>query len=280
MDQSKCVVASRRIFTALAIALGTSTSASAATVQVTPANMNGWAFYTTDSSGLVGTGNATAEMVNGPASPPLGTGSAHLATTPGGGDGSAQLRNDGWAGIRIDALTSLGYSTFATSWNGSQLPFLTIWLDTNGDTVRDDRLWFEPVYSRAGAGNGNPNPQADPTLNTWQAWDALNGMWYSDNVGGPGSNAITLAAFLAVEPDATIINDAAQGIGGIRLATGFASAGNTFDTNVDAFVIGTAAGTTTYNFELNGSAAVPLPGTLWLVGIAFPAFGLQRRVFS
>ena len=76
---------------ALAVCWATHTHASITVV--TPGNMDGWAFYSTDSSAIVGTGTATTGMVNGPATPPSGTGSAHLMTGAGAGDGSAQLRN-------------------------------------------------------------------------------------------------------------------------------------------------------------------------------------------
>jgi hypothetical protein len=173
------------------------------------------------------------------------------------------MRNSSWAGTKVSALTSLSYSTLATAWNGQQLPYLTIWLDRNGDSVRDDRLWFEPAFSEADAGNGNPSPQADAALNVWQTWDALGGMWYADSMPGPGSNAFTIAEYLAVPANinATIINDASQGIGGIRVTSGFASAGNNFNAYVDNFTIGTAGGATTYDFELQ-AAVVPEAGSL------------------
>ncbi len=256
-----------------AIAVCWATNTHASITVVAPGSMDGWAFYSTDSSAIIGTGTATTGMVNGPGTPPLGTGSAHLMTGAGAGNGSAQLRNSDWAGTRIDALTSLSYSTYATAWNGSQMPYLTLWLDTDGNGTRDDRLWFEATYSRAGAGNGNPSPQTDPVLNTWQTWNLLTGMWYTDNGdagSGPGSNAKTLAAILGAIPNATIINDADQGIGGIRIASGFASAGNNFDANVDNFTIGTAGGTTTYDFEL---AAVPEPTTLIAGALLLLPFG-------
>jgi hypothetical protein len=231
--------------------LAIAVSGHAAVLTVTPTSMDGWAFYKTDPGNTYGAGDAVTGMVNGPATPPLGTGSANLNT---GSDGSqsAQLRNSSWAGPAIANLTSLNYSTYATSWNGQQLPYLTMYL-SNGD-----RLWFEPDYSSTDFGGS----QSAPTLNTWQTWDALDGKWYTDNHFGPGSNATTWANVLATEGSGvTIVNDAGHGgIGGIRIASGYASPGDTFDANVDAFTIGTAAGTTTYDFE--AQAAVPEPTTL------------------
>jgi PEP-CTERM motif len=234
-----------------------------AAVVVSPANMDGWAFYKTDGDPTYtyGAGAATAEMVNGPATPPLGTGSAHFNT---GSDGSqsAQLRLSSWAGTAIGDLTSLSYSTYATSWNGQQMPYLTIYL-SNGD-----RLWFEPDYSSTDFGG----PQPAPALNTWQTWDALNGKWYSDNISGPGSNAKTWSYILAAEgPGVTIVADGA-GRGGIRIASGFASPGDVFNAYVDNFTIGTAAGTTTYDFE-----AVPEPTTLSLMALAIGGLALIRK---
>jgi hypothetical protein len=263
----KLIVASLCIATALLC------SSAWATI-VTPGNMNGWTIYTTDGSGTLNTGSGTGNFVTGPASPPLGTGSGHLQTPAGGGDQSVQFRDIGFAGTKMSALTTLSYSTFATAWNGSQLPYLTIWLSSG------DRLWFEPAYSAAGAGNGNPNPQANPALNTWQNWNALTGMWYSDNFAGPGSNAVTLAQYLTLAgtPDVTIV-DAAPGIGGIRVASGFASPGDNFNAYLDDFSIGTAAGTTTFDFE---PAAVPEARSFVLGGLLCSvigvAYGYRRLV--
>jgi hypothetical protein len=218
---------------------------------ITPTNLDGWTMFATTAGTNNPGGDGMANIVTGPGTPPLGIGSAHLFTG-GNGEQSAQLRNNAWAGTRIDDLTTLKYSTYATSWNGQQLPYLTIYLDTNNDNVRDDRLWFEPDYSGPGAGNGNPSPQAPVALNVWQTWNCLTGMWYSDQHAGPGSNAITLDDYLLLKPNAKIINDGA--LGGIRIASGFASDTDDFEAYVDAFEIGTADETITYNFEPSGCA--------------------------
>src|ERR1019366_9111912 len=60
------------------------TASSAATVAVTPSSMGNWAFDNRDAAGVVGAeSTASGGMVTGPATPPLGIGSANLATGNG-----------------------------------------------------------------------------------------------------------------------------------------------------------------------------------------------------
>jgi hypothetical protein len=265
--------ANMKIFTLIFTVYAIAGIADAATVVVDPNNMDGWTFYSTDSSGTLNTGSNVGQMVTGPATPPLGVGSANLMTAPGAGDGSEQLRSTNSAGTPLASITSLSYSTYATSIGGDQLPFLNLYVSSQGNGVYDDRLWFEPVYSSASAGNGNPNPQPNIALNAWQTWNAFTGMWYTDSgtpnanafpsdPNGPGDHAITFAEFLAAYPNATIVNPSA-GVGGIRLASGFSSPGDNYNTYVDAFTIGVNGVNTTYNFE-----PVPEPATLSLFGLS------------
>ena len=145
------------------------TAGKADTVIVTASNPSGWSFDNRDSNGVIIA--TTGSYVSGPATPPLGTGSANLTTGNGttGGDSGSELRNSGYAGTALDSISALSYSTYATSWNGQQLPYLMLYL-SNGD-----RLTFEPTYSPA---------QGAVALNTWQTWNALAGGWYDDNGTG------------------------------------------------------------------------------------------------
>lgn len=150
----------------------------ASNVVVSPGNMDDWAFLTTDNNGLPG-GNAgdIAQVVNGPGSPPLGTGSAQLATASGYGDESAQIRNTLYAGVRLDSLTALSYSTYATVNNGQQFPYIELNIARSGSGAPDDILFFEPPYQTPSTGNPSLPNQDDPVLNTWQTWNALAGGW-------------------------------------------------------------------------------------------------------
>jgi len=253
----------------------------AATIVVNPSNLHGWATMVTDSSGAQGSSNPTAGavFVTGPATPPVGVGSLNLYTGNGtvGGDGSAQVRNSDYSGLLVSSITSLSYSTYVTSNNGQQAPYLTMWVHTNGG---DDRLWFEPPYAN----------QGNVALNQWQTWNALTATagWYDDlgtGNSGPGSNSVSLATLLADlsangDTNATIYNPSAS-LGGIRIATGFASADNVFNTNLDNFTIGTSDGVTTYNFE--PGSAVPEPSSLVLGGTSLVVglgAWLRRRLVS
>lgn len=255
---------------------------SAATITVTSSNPSGWTLYETGVYDNAPASNGgSANFVNGPGTPPLGTGSAHLQTGAGFGDSSVQLRNDSWAGVLISSLTALSYSTYGSAWNGQQMTYLTLYLDLDGDGTYDsnfdDRLHFEPDYSSAGAGNGNPSPQPAPVLGQWQEWNLLTGMWYSDTLGGPGSNAITLGTYTAANPTAQIVNPTGS-FGGIRITSGFASDTDNFNMYVDAFTIGTGRGITVYDFELQDAAtAVPEPASMLLLGSGLAAVAARRR---
>jgi hypothetical protein len=255
--------------------------------------MGSWSFDNRDADGNPGLNpTATTGMVSGPDTPPLGSGSAHLATGNGttGGDGSAELRDTEFAGVKLSDLTALSYSTYDVANNGSQFPFLGLVISTTGDSsTTDDILFFEPPYQTAGSSGPGVPDQGPTAMNTWQTWNAFEGGWWDNNniCGDGGTNTMTFANCIANFPDAVI---GTQGtLGGIRLDVGIADPMNTFDGNVDNFTIGftpsvsslapVAGVLDTFNFDPDATTSpVPEPPTYGLVlaGAALVALAKLR----
>jgi hypothetical protein len=236
----------RRVPAVLAVAaaaLVAAAAAFAATVVVTPSQLDGWA-VNNDTCGAATTG--TVSFVTGPATPPAGTGSVQF-TVGANGDSYPTVRQSGYNGVRLASVTALDYYTYVShAGAGSQAPYLDVYVDNNGDGVRDDILTFEPVYQTS---------QGTVTPNTWQHWDAVNGLWWSDSMGGPPP-LFTLSSYVASHPTSTILN--VDG-GGVILAAGCGGAAwANFAGNADKLTIGVNGSNTTYDFE---PAAVTPPPT-------------------
>lgn len=231
---------------------------------ITASSLGNWTVTTSDSS-------VTSSFVTGPATPPLGAGSAQFQIGPDG-DSYIILRDDAdIAGTPISALTQLAYSTYQQQYLDGQAVYLSLVL-SNGD-----RTYFEPVYQNGGYGGDSvPNQCAGVTncagLNQWQTWNALSGGWW-DLSGFNGSNGgppvFTLADFAAANPDLTI--------SAIRLvAGGGAGAWDNFKGNADNLTFATASESKTFDFE----ASVPEPSALILLTIMIvgPAvLGLRKK---
>ena len=236
-------------------ALGTGLVGAGTTVVVNPKHLEGWAFLLTSATGV-------GEFVDGPETPPLGTGSVRLSS---GAHGhlSAQLRNRLFHGARLADLTALTYTTFATKGGGRVLPAIMLNVDLNGDGVfalsDDDLLFFEPAYQTPVTGNPSLPDQGAVRLTTWQPWDALAGGWWSFHgiaEATPGSGVKPLQHYLATQPNATIVN-ATDGAGGVRLVVGFGEEQDELDGHVNTFTIGLHGVDITYNFAA-GSIVVPV----------------------
>jgi hypothetical protein len=219
-----------------------------ANVVVRSNNLHGW----------VPTASSTASVsfVPGPATPPLGEGSAQLSVGSDG-DGAAQLRQTSFNGTPISDLTALSYSTYTSNDGsapavGDQTIYIILNVDKDANGTLDTLLFFEPEYQH-GYTAAVPD-QGDNVLNTWQTWNARGGGWYGiesstgDPVfAGPGSNVEPLDNFITSFPNARL-NVATSG--SLRLVAGFgAGSWDNFVGNVDNVTVGVSTANTTYDFE-------------------------------
>lgn len=190
---------------------------------------NNWVLYTRD-----GTPSTAAEFVDGPATPPLGTGSLQLTTTSG--SEKVALFNYDHVGTALPAVNDVSYSTYRQTGADQQVASLNLQVDFNGPNVAGGftTLVFEPVYNTT---------QGPVVSGAWQNWTGTGGgVWWSTRTinNQPGGAAVadmrTWDQIVASNPDATIL-------GGVGINQGSGNAGLT--DNVDAFTFDN----TTYDFE-------------------------------
>ncbi|MEM4404105.1 MAG: hypothetical protein QXD90_07455 [Candidatus Nitrosocaldus sp.] len=210
-------------------------SASSTIRVIGPGAMHGWAFMQEP----IGTGSGTGSMVYGPATPPMGKGSARL-TVSNASDGML-LGVLGYNGVRLADIDGLKYWTYRTS--GSN-PYLAISLQfnidkdvTDADNSFQGRLVFEPYYT-AGA---LPD-------NTWQEWNATDGKWWFTKPHLFGNqcdinNPCTWSYIISTFPNIGI--HPVLGAVILKAGSGWAS----FDGNVDALTISVNGDSITYDFE-------------------------------
>ncbi len=193
-------------------------------------------------------------------------------TAPGNGGGAESLVTADYDGLAASALSALSYSTYDTTSNGSQFPFIQLMISYTGGTPEfpdsnvDDIWFFEPAYQN-GSGSANcPGSQNAIAAGQWQSWNAAGGCWWDNQgVGNPGDGVVTLGTLLAAEPDATVVEDW-NGNGGLQLTVGYASSDDNFNGNVDAVTVNS----TTYDFE-----PAPEPSTWAMSLLAFGGLAQQ-----
>lgn len=105
-----------------------------------------------------------------------------------------RLRRGGYSGTYLADLTELKYSTYVVH----GLPtVMVLQVDVNGDAAKDFNIFYAP--------DGQEGP--DFTLNTWQQWNALQGVWGLEAVTIPGMpEEATIEELLALHPLARIID--------------------------------------------------------------------------
>lgn len=207
--------------------------ASAATidVDVTPGDQKGWVFFQETATG-------SGELVNGPATPPLGNGSARLQVN---GTGGMALGTNAFAGTRFDEITELEYSTYRASGSSALAISLQFGVDydlEDSNTSFQGRLVFEPYLT------------GSPASNIWQTWSPRNGKWWATGAPGsalcPQNNPCSWSQVLSTWPDAGIHASSTLGVVLFKAGGGWASG---FDGNVDAFTFEADGDKTIVNFE-------------------------------
>lgn len=190
------------------------------------------------------------QSADGPVRTPFGS-TSHQITINESTAQTELYRTPAYDNLKLADLTRLEYSTFAksnkTGTNERQPTYLRLSVDSDGSTgendplVRDTSLYFIP------ANNGTV------TQGTWQTWDVAHGK-LSVNGDDGAQAAVSLSAFLADHPQATLVNnDEGKPTGGaLALLTGCGLGGNT-DTQrngvyyVDRVIVGASGKDTLYD---------------------------------
>lgn len=146
-----------------------------------------------------------------------------------------RLRRGGYSGTLLKDLTELKYSTYVVN-NAPTIMVLQV--DVTNDDAKDFNIFFEPRPHFQGAG------YSPVILNTWQQWDALQGIWHFEAVTISGlPEKATMAQLVALHPNARIIDTPPLGHNGegVRFTIGGSPRPN-YDNTIgyfDALIIGT-----------------------------------------
>lgn len=204
----------------------------------------------------------TGGQEEGPASPPLGTGSFELRTpaTPGPNTGLAKVQyfTDDYDGTRLDTIDGIGYSSYLETPPGVAMVALNMRVDLNGDGSPDRYMVFEPYQDQ-----GNAAVQ----VGVWQSWDAYRGgaakWWLSGDPTCGQATPCTWNQILALYPNATIEEGTSCGPAGVKtpcpgsLGLNQGSGNPGVVSNADALYVSVNGERTTYDFELTP----PMPST-------------------
>jgi hypothetical protein len=191
-------------------------------------------------------------FVNGPGTPPRGTGSLQLRG-PNLSNDKITFTTDLHDGARIADLQALTYWTYrdgSSTSPGHTVPSINIFITNggpNGDVAWAPLVW-EPIYPFGAGAIQN---------NTWQEWDTMapsqtsyGGGWWSTRALGSicAFNCfVSWQTVLEQNPHATIIA-VPVGPGSLGVNLGRGPSGSFFG-NVDALSVTFDGTTTTYDFE-------------------------------
>ena len=200
----------------------------------------------------------TGTFENGPATPPLGTGSFELKTLTN--PEKVQLFTDRYDGVKLADIDGIGYSTYrdpASTGFIAGVSALNLRVDLTGDGQPDAYMVYEPYQDQ-----GNAAVQTG----VWQDWDAYNGgnakWWLNTGAGGCGqATPCTWNAIVAAFPNATIEEGINCGPGGVKvpcpgsLGLNQGSFNSGIISNADALYVNVNGDKTTFDFERD----LPMP---------------------
>ena len=227
------------------VALNIPNAFAATAVTVNPSNTN-WYLYN-DQNDAIQSDTSDHGFVNGPMSPPAGTGSVHLTKT---GADSYGIATNQFAGSSLNSISSLKYSTYRASGETSQAASLGFDVDsdnTDSDIGYQGRLTYEPYFTHT------------VSTGAWQNWDtqddAGTGNWWFSRTtlsGGESNQCVqsdpcTWSELNTKYPHASIL-------GRFILRTNGAN-GQVFNGNVDNLTFNS----TTYDFEPTPVPVTPVP---------------------
>ncbi|WP_426560729.1 Calx-beta domain-containing protein [Angustibacter sp. McL0619] len=232
----RVIVGVRESTTLYDLGLNGTTAAPAKALTVEPGHLQGWDQQAYDY--VSGTPLALHQsFVRGAGTAPHGLGSMRFELNNDSNPNRVErLRTSALDGMLVRDLSKLTFSTLqqpdADNATPQQPVYLRVNIDTNGDLNDDERMYFYP---------GNNAGQQTVAQGTWQKWDAGSGKWSIGSGDTGPENAVTLKAFLAEHPDATIVANPSGG-GGVAFQVG---GGGTSQMNgayyLDDVVIGTAS---------------------------------------
>lgn len=216
-----------------------SLSVQAAVVVITPAHFAPW-----QSGPLIspcGFVSGSTMFVNGPATPPLGTGSFEFDIPPL--SPHVFIHNSAINGVPLGNITALRYSTYVTASSLPNIaPRMILTIDTQDPMMPFDQIEFIPAS------------QGPVTTGVWQQWNAGAGVWHS-LFAFPAPPPFTLASYLAAHPGARIMSLPSPG--GLAVIAG--CDGSTQQASIDAVTFAISGASTTYDFELVEPASTPIP---------------------
>ena len=225
------------------------TFAANSTVVVTPSDMatnvadvvaepTSWFFYNDETDTI---DNSLGSFVVGPSTPPSGSGSVQISVS---GTQRRNLATYQFSGTPLADITTLAYSTYNPSTgNGGSINrsgYLNFNVDFDGTDTWQRRLVFLPTDNGA------------VVQDSWQEWDAVQSgaaLWRYSGATWPGTaisgtTPRTWSDLLTSYPGIRIrVTDSWLGV---RIGEPYA---NGYTENIDTFKFGTAAGTTTFDFE-------------------------------